>query len=239
MNTNLHRHCGLCSSEPYSRRDSPVELVRQDTPRKDHRYNPPRQKRAFRASQPAVTRQPSTSTIAYALSAAAVDSPMCSTASTYSDPAVTAQYRVRIARMEDWKDWKTRKFWIGLLALALVTAALEHLLTLSASGALKAWGRLLEIASFGSERLQDAPFAAAALNSYPLPSLILLLAVIFVAGGYVANGVGHRIGAYIAKEPHSRSCGCQRSKRESNTATFFTLFVDQSGRRCVGSVSAH
>jgi hypothetical protein len=101
--------------------------------------------------------------------------------------------------MEDWKDWKTRKFWIGLLALALVTAALEHLLTLSASGALKAWGRLLEIASFGSERLQNAPFAFAALNSYPLPSLILLLAALGIAGWYVAHEIGKLAGVYIAK----------------------------------------
>lgn len=66
--------------------------------------------------------------------------------------------------------------WLASVALgAVVSVLIEHLFHWSYVGGSHFWAWLLQLLTFGSTTVRDAPFASAALNPYPLPSLTTLL----------------------------------------------------------------
>ena len=71
-------------------------------------------------------------------------------------------------------EWKNRNAWGWVLVSAVIAWILGHILDLFKSSAITLWGRFLSIISLGSTAVRDAPYAMAALNPYPLPSLVLV-----------------------------------------------------------------
>lgn len=76
--------------------------------------------------------------------------------------------------MDNWSDvLKSKKFWASLIFSLILKELITRLSVLSSSAALTLWGRLLQIITLGSTAVRDAPYAAAALNPYPMPALML------------------------------------------------------------------
>ncbi|MGO9937178.1 MAG: hypothetical protein ACLPH3_05860 [Terracidiphilus sp.] len=92
------------------------------------------------------------------------------------------------------KNWKTRGAWIGVILSGFAAWIISRVLDMSVSGSIKLWGWIIQVATFGSEKMRDLPYASAAMNPYPLPSteLIVIAAALFVTA-IIVNAV------YIAK----------------------------------------
>ena len=84
---------------------------------------------------------------------------------------------ITISSME---DWRSKKAWIGVVLVAAIAWMVSHILDLFTTAAIGIWGNLLALISLGSVRVRDLPYSMAAMNPYPLPSLLLFVAYCFL-----------------------------------------------------------
>lgn len=89
------------------------------------------------------------------------------------------------------EDWRSKKAWLGTALVAVVAWIVAHILDLFTFEAIGIWRKLLALISLGSAHVRDLPYSTAAMNPYPLPSLILLfLLCVFPTGALVGTIVG-------------------------------------------------
>lgn len=96
--------------------------------------------------------------------------------------------------MHKWKNWLS---WttVGLLILGWIV---NRLLDLTVSGTLKVWSHVLQVATLGSQKMRDLPYESAALNPYPVASLVLLFLVVAAIGLSASFLAGYTTGTYRA-----------------------------------------
>lgn len=72
-------------------------------------------------------------------------------------------------------DFKSLRTWSYLLAAGLIDWILVHVLNLFQIGAVSLWGKAISVITLGSSTVRDLPYAMAALNPYPISSLLFLI----------------------------------------------------------------
>jgi hypothetical protein len=83
--------------------------------------------------------------------------------------------------METWTEiFKSKKFWAAVIASLIAKEIMTRLSVMTASGAVRAWSRILFLVSLGSERVRDTPYASAAINPYAVPTLLLIVGLFFL-----------------------------------------------------------
>ena len=70
---------------------------------------------------------------------------------------------------------KSIRGWGYLLVVGCFSWIVTHILNLFQAGAIAFWGGLLSVITLGSSTVRDLPYAMAALNPYPVTSLMLIL----------------------------------------------------------------
>jgi hypothetical protein len=93
---------------------------------------------------------------------------------------------IRITDMETWTEiLKSHKFWVAIVASLILKEVLTWLSVLTTAGVLRLWSKILYVITLGSTTVRDAPYASAAVNPYPVPSLMIIVLLLMVGMSFI------------------------------------------------------